>query len=324
MPSARATRRRSRPRSSVRAPTRRTRTSAGPRTSPARPRRAVLRVKAPLMITPGSEQVRATIERDGLLADLEAIGATVLANACGPCIGQWQRDDSAGVRSQRDRHVVQPQLPGPQRRQQEHARVHRLTGDGRRHGAERTARRFVPHRVRPARRRRPAVARLRSRCERILRAGRRPRRVSPSRLRPGSDRLELLEPFPAWDGNDIHGLRVLLKAKGKCTTDHVSPAGKWLTYRGHLTNISQNLFLGAVNAFADGGAGHGRRRPRRFGQAVARPRPRLQGAPASSGSRSATRTTARARRVSTRRWSRATWAGARCWPVRSPASRRRT
>jgi aconitate hydratase A / 2-methylisocitrate dehydratase len=69
--------------------------------------------------------------------------------------------------------------------------------------------------------------------------------------------LELLEPFPAWDGADIHDLRVLLKAKGKCTTDHVSPAGKWLTYRGHLTNISQNLFSGAVNAFADSEPGLG-------------------------------------------------------------------
>ena len=91
----RATRSTSATRSSARAPTRRTRTSGAPRTSPGRRRRAGLRVKTPLLITPGSEQVRATIERDGLLADLEAIGATVLANACGPCIGQWQRDDIA-------------------------------------------------------------------------------------------------------------------------------------------------------------------------------------------------------------------------------------
>src|SRR4029077_15680377 len=74
---------------------------------------------------------------------------------------------------------------------------------------------------------------------------------------PGSTRLELLEPFAAWDGDDIHGLRVLLKAKGKCTTDHVSPPGKWLTDRGHRSNISQNLFLGALNAFADSETGLG-------------------------------------------------------------------
>ena len=96
--------------------------------------------KTPLMITPGSEQVRATIERDGLLADLEAIGATVLANACGPCIGQWKRDDAPGG-PEHDRHVVQPQLPGPQRRQQGHARVHRFAGDRGRHGADGPARR---------------------------------------------------------------------------------------------------------------------------------------------------------------------------------------
>jgi aconitate hydratase len=69
-------------------------------------------------------------------------------------------------------------------------------------------------------------------------------------VKPDSERLELLEPFPAWDGNDLTGLRVLLKAAGKCTTDHISPAGKWLKYRGHLTNISQNLFTGVNNAFA--------------------------------------------------------------------------
>jgi aconitate hydratase len=75
-------------------------------------------------------------------------------------------------------------------------------------------------------------------------------------VQPGSERLELLEPFPAWDGEDLRGLRVLLKAVGKCTTDHISPAGPWLRYRGHLTNISQNLFTGVNNAFADG-AGNG-------------------------------------------------------------------
>ena len=69
-------------------------------------------------------------------------------------------------------------------------------------------------------------------------------------VKPDSDRLELLDPFPAWDGNDLVGMRVLVKAAGKCTTDHISPAGKWLRYRGHLSNISQNLFTGANNAFA--------------------------------------------------------------------------
>jgi aconitate hydratase len=76
-------------------------------------------------------------------------------------------------------------------------------------------------------------------------------------VKPGSDRLELLEPFPAWDGKDLAGLRVLLKATGKCTTDHISPAGPWLKYRGHLTNISGNLFIAANNVFALSESGQG-------------------------------------------------------------------
>ena len=122
---------------------------------------AGLRVKTPLLITPGSEQVRATIERDGLLADLEAIGATVLANACGPCIGQWQRDDITQGRGQHHRVVVQPQLPGAQRRQRGDAVVHRLAGDGDRDGADRTARRGLRPRAdhRAGRHRGPAGSR---------------------------------------------------------------------------------------------------------------------------------------------------------------------
>lgn len=80
-------------------------------------------------------------------------------------------------------------------------------------------------------------------------------------VRPDSDRLQLPEPFPAWDGREITGLRVLLKADGKCTTDHISPAGPWLKYRGHLDNISGNLFVGANNTFVPGESGQGRRRP---------------------------------------------------------------
>ena len=120
---------------------------------------AGLRVKTPLLITPGSEQVRATIERDGLLADLEAIGATVLANACGPCIGQWQRDDITKGETQHHRVVVQPQLPGSQRRQRGDAVVHRLARDRHRDGAHRPARRRLRA---PARGRRPTAPRCSS------------------------------------------------------------------------------------------------------------------------------------------------------------------
>ena len=215
--------------------------------------------KTPLLITPGSEQVRATIERDGLLADFEKIGATVLANACGPCIGQWQRDDMAegtpnSIVTSYNRNfpqrndgykstfafvtspdtVVAMALAG--RLDFDPATDSLTAPDGTEVrftapvGEELPAKGFDPGEatfVQP-----PAdgsgvdVA------------------VSPT-----SDRLQLLEPFDAWDGQDYLALPILLKAKGKCTTDHISMAGPWLKYRGHLENISGNLYIGAVNAF---------------------------------------------------------------------------
>ena len=119
---------------------------------------------------------------------------------------------------------------------------------------------------------------------------------------PTSDRLQLLEPFPAWDGNDYIELPILMKAQGKCTTDHISAAGPWLKYRGHLENISGNLFAGAVNAF-DHPVGEGV--DFRDGSVDTYPEPRQEVLTrrASSGWRSATATTARARRASTPRWS---------------------
>ena len=208
-----------------------------------------LRVRSPLMVTPGSEQVRATIERDGLLADLEAIGATVLANACGPCIGQWERVDApAGPNvivtsfnrnfpARNDGNENTLAFIGSPETVVGMALGGRLDGSFLREfdpptaddlparGFERGAVGFVAPAEDPA--------------------------SITIAVRPDSDRIELLTPFAAWDGHDICGLRVLLKARGKCTTDQVSPAGKWLQYRGHLTNISRNLFLGAVNAFTD-------------------------------------------------------------------------
>jgi aconitate hydratase len=218
-----------------------------------------LRVKSPLMITPGSEQVRATIERDGLLADLEAIGATVLANACGPCIGQWQRDDivtgevntivnsfNRNFPARNDGNAATLSFIGSPETVVALALGGRLDFDFTRdtltdaHGAE--VRLEAPH------------------ADDLPSKGFDPGEsgfVAPSSdpdsvaviVRPDSERLELLTPFPPWDGNDLRGLRVLLKAAGKCTTDHISPAGPWLRYRGHLTNISGNLFVGANNAF---------------------------------------------------------------------------
>jgi len=214
-----------------------------------------MRVKVPLMITPGSEQVRATIERDGLLADLEAIGATVLANACGPCIGQWQRDD---MPPGRNAIVTSFNRNFPARNDGNKDTLAFIASPETVVGMALTGRlddsflrEFEP----------PVADDLPARGFDAGERGFVAPADDPSSVelavRAGSDRLELLSPFPAWDGNDIRGLRVLLKARGKCTTDHISPAGPWLKYRGHLTNISQNLFLGAVNAFADAEPGLG-------------------------------------------------------------------
>ncbi|MGD9797909.1 MAG: aconitate hydratase [Acidimicrobiia bacterium] len=218
-----------------------------------------LRARTQLLVTPGSEQVRATIERDGLLADLEAIGATVLANACGPCIGQWSRTDmdpatpntiiNSFNRNFPKRNdgsantfafVASPDmvlayaLAGTLDFDPLTDTIESSTGEAVRLaepvGEELPARGFDPGEV---------------------------GFVAPSALGagvavavdPASDRLQLLAPFDPWDGQDYLELPVLMKATGKCTTDHISAAGPWLRFRGHLENICGNLFLGAVNAF---------------------------------------------------------------------------
>ena len=220
-----------------------------------------LKVKTELLVTPGSEQTRATIERDGLIADLEAIGATVLANACGPCIGQWDRPASANgvpntIVNSYNRNfpkrndgsantlsfvtspdtVVALALAG---RLDFDPTTDTITApDGSEVALDAPVGEVLP--------------------DRGYDPGQNTFTPPPAdgsgvvvEVSPTSDRLQLLEPFPAWDGNDYVGLPVLMKAKGKCTTDHISAAGKWLTYRGHLENISGNLFIGAVNAYND-------------------------------------------------------------------------
>ena len=221
---------------------------------------AGLKVRTPLLITPGSEQVRATIERDGLLADLEAIGATVLANACGPCIGQWKRDDIAkgevntivssfnrNFPARNDGNAATLSFIGSPETTVAFALSGRLDHDFVREplvGDDGTELLLAP----------PVADQLPSKGFDPGKSGFVAPADDPSTVtvavNPDSERLELLEPFPAWDGNDYRGLRVLMKAVGKCTTDHISPAGPWLRFRGHLTNISKNLFIGANNAFA--------------------------------------------------------------------------
>jgi len=219
-----------------------------------------LKVTSPLLITPGSEQVRATIERDGLLADLEAIGATVLANACGPCIGQWQRSDiEPGERNtivssfnrnfpaRNDGNAATLSFIGSPETVVAMALTGRLDVDFVHEPI--TAPDGTELHLEP-----PSADELPSRGFDPGESGFLPPAEDPSSVevvvKPDSERLELLAPFAAWDGQDYTGLTVLMKAVGKCTTDHISPAGPWLRYRGHLTNISRNLFIGVNNAFA--------------------------------------------------------------------------
>src|SRR5689334_18953026 len=221
---------------------------------------AGLRVKTPLLITPGSEQVRATIERDGLLADLEAIGATVLANACGPCIGQWQRDDiekgetntivssfNRNFPARNDGNAATLSFIGSPETVTAMALTGRLDVDFVRQPVVSDDGTEVMLDA-------PSADELPAKGFDPGESGFQPPADDPSSVavvvKPDSERLELLQPFPAWDGNDFTGMQVLMKAVGKCTTDHISPAGPWLKFRGHLTNISGNLFIGVNNAFA--------------------------------------------------------------------------
>ena len=227
---------------------------------------AGLKAKVELLITPGSEQTRATIERDGLLADLEAIGATVLANACGPCIGQWERN--ADVNAKPNTIVNSFNRNFPKRNDGSANTLSFVTSPdtvialalaGRLDFNPMTDTLTAPDgtqvtlapptgEVLPAKGYDPG--------EDTFTAPPADGSGVVVEVSPTSDRLQLLDPFPAWNGKDYVELPILMKAQGKCTTDHISAAGKWLKYRGHLENISGNLFSGAVNAFG-GAVGEG-------------------------------------------------------------------
>ena len=227
---------------------------------------AGLRAQTELLITPGSEQIRATIERDGILSDLEAIGASVLANACGPCIGQWSRPESITGRPNTIVNSYNRNFP---KRNDGSANtlsfvtspdtVLALALAGRLDFDPLTDTLTAPDGTEV--RLDPPVGEILP--DRGYDPGEDTFTAPPPvgtevevAVSPTSDRLQLLEPFPAWDGQDYRGLPVLMKAQGKCTTDHISAAGPWLKYRGHLENISGNLFLGVVNAFS-GATGEG-------------------------------------------------------------------
>ncbi len=212
------------------------------------------------LVSPGSTQIQNTISRDGQMQTFNSVGATVMANACGPCIGQWKRDDyqkgtantivtsfNRNFRGRQDDNpetlafIGSPELvmalgiagrvdfnPITDELQAPNGKKFKLEPP---QADELPAKGFEPD---PEGYQAPAG------------------RSATVAVAPTSDRLQLLEPFAKWDGKDaMENLVVLCKAKGKCTTDHISPAGKWLKYRGHLDNISNNMLLGATNAFSN-------------------------------------------------------------------------
>ncbi|CAN5486761.1 aconitate hydratase [soil metagenome] len=218
-----------------------------------------LKVRTPLLVSPGSEQIRATIERDGLIADLEAIGATVLANACGPCIGQWDRP--ASVTDKANTIVNSFNRNFPKRNDGSANTLSFVTSPDTVVALALSGQLDFDPTIGTLTAPDGSTVVLQPPVGEVLPAkgydaGQNTFTAPPAdgsaitiEVSPTSDRLQLLTPFAAWDGNDYIELPVLMKAKGKCTTDHISAAGKWLKYRGHLENISGNLFLGAVSAF---------------------------------------------------------------------------
>ena len=219
-----------------------------------------LKAKVPLMVTPGSEQTRATIERDGYLKDLESIGATVLANACGPCIGQWKRDD---IKEGESNSIVSSFNRNFPARNDGNAETLSFIGSpesviGLALGGTLdfnflsdtlTTQDGEEILLNP-----PVADELPNKgFEETLEGFIQPTPGDDVEviIDPESNRLQKLTPFLPPNEEDYVSMSVLMKAEGKCTTDHISPAGKWLQFRGHLENISQNLFNGVNNAFAE-------------------------------------------------------------------------
>jgi aconitate hydratase len=219
-----------------------------------------VKAAVPFMVTPGSEQVRATIERDGQMASLQAIGGTVLANACGPCIGQWRRSQDEATKPNTIVTSYNRNFP--------------MRNDG-----QPTTMNFIgsPEIVTAM-----AIAGKLSfnpLTDAIIKADGTSFKLQPPKpapevpengfdrgksayiappedgshielaVDPKSERIQLMEPWPPWDGSDFIDMPVLMKTKGKTTTDHISPAGPWLRYRGHLGKFSENLLMGGTNAF---------------------------------------------------------------------------
>ena len=219
-----------------------------------------IKTKIPLLVTPGSEQIRATIERDGQMASLKSIGATVLANACGPCIGQWNRPELKKGEPNTIVTSYNRNFPGRNDGKRETMNfigspelIIALALGGRLSFNPLKDSLVAPDgsefKLEPPKKAPEVPSNGFQKTEGIY--------IPPAKdpdtveviISKNSERLQKLEPFLQWDESDFVNFPILVKAKGKCTTDHISPAGPWLFYRGHLDKLSDNMFLGAVNAY---------------------------------------------------------------------------
>lgn len=218
-----------------------------------------LKTKADFGINPGSEQVRYTADRDGLLGTFTDLNATIFTNACGPCIGMWDR---VGAEKAEKNTIIHSFNRNFAKRADGNPNTYAfvaspeivaalaIAGDLSFNPATDT---LINGNGEAVKLELPTGDELPTKGFAVEDAGYQAPAEDGSNLTvavsPTSDRLQILESFPAWEGSDLKGLKLLIKAKGKCTTDHISMAGKWLKYRGHLDNISNNLLIGAVNAF---------------------------------------------------------------------------
>lgn len=220
-----------------------------------------LKAKSEFFITPGSEMVRYTIERDGLIKDFEGIGGVVLANACGPCIGQWSRE---GADKKEKNSIITSFNRNFAKRNDGNPNTHAFVASPEIVTALAIAGSITFNPIKDTLINEDGVeVRLdEPRGEELPTKGfdvEDPGYIAPADdgsnveviVSPNSERLQIISPFAPWNGEDLTNLQLLIKAKGKCTTDHISMAGPWLRYRGHLDNIANNTLTGAINAFND-------------------------------------------------------------------------
>lgn len=218
-----------------------------------------LKPKSDFGINPGSEQIRFTAERDGLLKVFEDLGATIFTNACGPCIGQWDRSDRKGDEKNTIVHSFNRNFS---KRADGNPNTHAFVGSPEIVAAIAISGRLdfdpfndtlINEDGEEVKLEAPTGIELPEKGFDVEDNGYVPPKANGNEVKikvsPESKRLQLLTPFEPWDGNNLNGAKLLIKAHGKCTTDHISMAGPWLRYRGHLDNISDNCLIGAVNAF---------------------------------------------------------------------------